>query len=107
MSDIGLIAVTFLTSSITAVVGLGGGMILLALMPDFLPPQAVIPVHGLVQITSNVSRALLRLRHVEWRLVRDYAAGAVVGVLLGSRLVPLFAWENLPLVLGAFILLFT
>ena len=107
MTEVILTGAAFLTSAVAAIAGLGGGVILIALMPDFLPPQAVIPVHGIVQITSNVSRTLLGLRHIEWRLVRDYAAGAVVGALLGSRLVPLFAWDHLPLVLGAFILLFT
>lgn len=90
-----------------AIGGIAGGVMLIAVMPAFLPPAAIIPLHGLVQITSNVSRAVLGARHVQWRIVRDYGAGAVVGALLGSRLVPLFAWDNLPVLLGLFILVFT
>ena len=90
-----------------AIGGIAGGVMLIAIMPSFLPPAAVIPIHGVVQITSNVSRAFFGFRHIEWRIVRDYSAGCIVGALLGSRLVPMLAWDNLPLVLGVFILLFT
>lgn len=90
-----------------AIGGIAGGVMLIAIMPSFLPPAAVIPLHGVVQITSNLSRALFGFRHIEWRIVRDYSAGCVIGALIGSRLVPLFSWDNLPLILGIFILLFT
>ena len=102
-----LIAAAFLTSMTSAIGGIAGGVMLIAIMPSFLPAAAVIPLHGVVQITSNVSRALFGIRHVEWRIVRDYSVGCAIGALLGSRLMPLFSWDNLPLILGVFILLFT
>lgn len=90
-----------------AIGGIAGGVMLIAIMPMYLPAAAVIPLHGLIQITSNVSRAVLGRQHIEWRIVRDYSIGAVLGALLGSRLVPLFAWDNLTVILGFSILLFT
>lgn len=42
-----LLACSVLTSMITAALGAGGGVILLALMAMWLPPAAVIPVQGL------------------------------------------------------------
>ncbi|MDA0991810.1 MAG: sulfite exporter TauE/SafE family protein [Verrucomicrobia bacterium] len=107
MSELILIPAAFITSMTAAIGGIAGGVMLIAIMASFLPAAAVIPIHGLVQITSNVSRALLGMRHIQWRIVRDYSIGCVIGALLGSRLVPLFSWDNLPLLLGAFILLFT
>ncbi|MDA0334726.1 MAG: sulfite exporter TauE/SafE family protein [bacterium] len=107
MTELILIPAAFFTSLTAAIGGIAGGVMLIAIMASFLPPAAVIPIHGLVQITSNISRALLGVRHIEWRIVRDYSIGAILGALLGSRLVPLFAWDNLPLVLGLCILLFT
>ena len=106
-SELILVTAAFLTSMVSAIGGIAGGVMLIAVMPSFLPPAAVIPIHGLIQITSNVSRALLGVRHIQWRIVRDYGAGCVIGAVLGSRLVPLFSWDNLPLLLGVFILLFT
>jgi uncharacterized protein len=107
LTELILIPAAFLTSMTAAIGGIAGGVMLIAIMASLLPPVAVIPLHGLIQITSNISRALLGLQHIEWRIVRDYGIGAILGALLGSRLMPLFAWDNLPLILGIFILLFT
>ncbi len=49
--------ISFGTSLITGVIGVGGGLLLIAILPLFLPTNALIPVHGFTQIASNVSRA--------------------------------------------------
>jgi hypothetical protein len=38
--------------------GIGGGAALLAVMASLVPPAALIPVHGVVQVGSNLGRAL-------------------------------------------------
>ena len=97
-----LIGAACVTSMIAAVGGVGGGVVLIAIMPGFLPASAIIPVHGSVQIASNLSRALLGIRHTDWRVVGQYAGGAVIGALLGSRFLANFEWEIMPLLLGVF-----
>ena len=42
-----LLACSTLTSLITAALGAGGGVMLLALMAMWIPPAAIIPVQGL------------------------------------------------------------
>jgi uncharacterized membrane protein YfcA len=106
-SEIFLIVVAFFTSMTAAIGGIGGGVILIAAMPGFIPAAAIIPVHGVVQISSNISRVLLGFRHIEWRLVWQFMAGAVVGVLLGSQFVVDIRWDIMPLFLGIFILVTT
>lgn len=106
-AELTLIPFAFLTSLTAAIGGIAGGVILISVMPGFLPPAAIVPVHGVVQIASNVSRAAFGIRHVEWRIFWSYAAGAVGGALLGAQIVPYIAWENMPLALGIFILVFT
>ena len=107
MDSLFLIGFSFLTSAFTAVIGLGGGIMLIAVMPGLLPAAAVIPVHGAVQLASNSSRVLFGLRHVQWRLFWPFLLGAVVGALLGARLVVRLTPDHLPLFLGLFILLVT
>ena len=107
MADYFLVVAAFFTSMVAAVGGIGGGVILIALMPGLLPPAAIIPVHGLVQISSNVSRAVLGFRDIAWPLALPYFAGAVVGAVIGSRFISDFHWEWMPLFLGAFILVTT
>lgn len=107
MADLPLIFFAFLTSLTAGIGGIAGGVILISVMPGFLPAAAIVPVHGVVQIASNVSRAAFGFRHVEWRIFWAYAAGAIIGALLGAQIVPYIAWENMPLILGIFILVFT
>ncbi len=107
MSFLFLIVASFFSSALTAVLGVGGGVLLLSLMPGLLPIAAVVPVHGVVQLASNVTRAAFGVRHIQWRLVAAYAAGAVLGAAAGSRVVVTVPLAILPVVLGLFILLVT
>ena len=72
------------TSFVTASLGVGGGVLLLAIMAQILPPQVIIPVHGIVQLGSNVGRAVLSWRHIDWRVIGAFLPGALVGALVGS-----------------------
>ena len=90
---------------LTATTGAGGGLLLLSCMPGFLPPAALIPVHGLVQLASNLSRAVFALKKVDWRVLLQYLLGACAGAALGSRFVVIFPVDYLPLLLGTAILL--
>ena len=57
---------------------------LLGVMAQLIPPQSIIPLHGMVQLGSNAHRAALLFRHIDRRLVLTFLPGAVVGALLGS-----------------------
>lgn len=46
LTSLMLIAVSALTSAVTASLGIGGGVLLLAVMAVALPPAAIIPVQG-------------------------------------------------------------
>jgi len=56
------------------------------LLALFLPPAVIIPVHGLIQLGSNGGRAALTWRHIDWRLMRAFAPGVVLGVVAGALL---------------------
>lgn len=80
-----LVLTSALTSFITAAMGIGGGVMLLAVMASILPPLALIPVHGLVQFGSNANRALMTCRHIHWPMVLRFSAGAVLGAVIASQ----------------------
>ncbi|MGI9371961.1 MAG: sulfite exporter TauE/SafE family protein [Hyphomicrobiales bacterium] len=82
--SIALIALSAATSFLSAAAGIGGGIILIAVMAPLMPAHAVIPVHGVVQIGSNAGRAAIMLRHVDLRLVIPFTLGSVVGAALGG-----------------------
>jgi len=81
---LGLAAASLGTSLIAAAFGLGGGAILLGLLAAALPPAALIPVHGLVQLASNTGRAALMIREIEPAPLGAFALGAVAGAALGG-----------------------
>lgn len=72
------------TSLLTASLGAGGGVMLLGVMAQVLPPQVIIPLHGVVQLGSNAGRATMSWRHIDWRLIGLFLPGAIVGALIGQ-----------------------
>lgn len=67
-----LLLVAIATSAISAIVGMAGGITLLAIMLLFLDPLEAIPLHAVVQFVSNGSRSLVHRRHIQWALIWPY-----------------------------------
>jgi uncharacterized membrane protein YfcA len=71
---------------------MAGGITLLAVMLLFLEPLVAIPLHGVVQLLSNGSRALIQRRHLRWDVAGWYAVlllpSGFVGLALARALPP-------------------
>lgn len=92
----GLMLASVITSMITASLGAGGGLLLLVLMALWIPPAAIIPVHGMIQMGSNAGRAALTWRHTDWRAIAAFAPGVIVGAGIGAWLLidlPEHLWQ--------------
>jgi len=79
-----LIALSAATSFVTAAAGIGGGIILIAVMAVMMPAQALIPIHGVVQIGSNAGRAAIMIRGVEWKVIAMFCIGSLIGAAIGG-----------------------
>ena len=99
-----LIAMSFIGSFITVAFGIGGGAVMLAVFATLLPAAAIIPVHGLVQLGSNVGRAAITLNHLEREVVAVFAVGALIGVALGGIFVVQLDPAYIQIGVGLFIL---
>lgn len=99
-----LCGISFLGSFITAALGLGGGMLMITTMALFLPPAALIPLHGVVQLGSNLGRTALLVRHVLYPIVPAFLAGTVLGAALGGQLVVSLPTPLLQAILAGFVL---
>ena len=82
----GLVLLSFLTSALTASVGLGGGLVLLVVLASFLPPLVVLPVHGVVQFGSNFGRASLLRQYIDWSITGYFLVGSILGVILAGQI---------------------
>ncbi|MCR9175717.1 MAG: sulfite exporter TauE/SafE family protein [Alphaproteobacteria bacterium] len=102
-----LISISFLTSLLTATMGIGGGLMLVAVMASVMPPLALIPVHGVVQLGSNAGRAYLFRQHVRRAILGWFAVGAIVGVSIGGMLAVQMPRELLLILIASFILFST
>lgn len=100
-----LVALSFLSSALTACVGAGGGLLLLGVLASVLPTGTVIPVHALVQLGSSSGRTLLARRSIVMRVAAWLLAGAGLGTVAGSRLLFRLPGAWLDLAIGLFILL--
>jgi uncharacterized membrane protein YfcA len=79
-----LIIAALLTSTLSGILGMGGGVTLLGVMAIVLPPAQVVPLHGVVQLFSNSTRTAVFIRHVAWRLVIPYVPALVLGTWLAT-----------------------
>ncbi|MBN9674005.1 sulfite exporter TauE/SafE family protein [Roseibium aggregatum] len=99
-----LVVASFFTSALTAAVGLGGGVALIAAMATLMPPAALVPVHGVVQLGSNAGRALVQLKHVDWLIALWFAAGALFGAAIGGAIAVELPGAVLKAGIGVFVL---
>ena len=105
MNELFLGILSFLTSTVAGVVGIGGGMMLIAILPSFLPLNALIPVHGLTQMSSNLSRAVFGYKDVQFEVIPKFLLGSAIGIGIFAGILNFISLEYVPLFIGAYILL--
>lgn len=99
-----LMAASFLGSFITVALGIGGGALLLAVMASLMPPMALIPVHGVIQLGSNALRAGLLIRHAYWPPFAVFALGTGIGAAVGGSVVVNLPPPVVMIGVGAFVI---
>jgi uncharacterized membrane protein YfcA len=97
-------ATAVLTSVVSGVMGMAGGMLLLAVMLLKLEPAVAIPVHGIVQLVSNGSRAYFLRSQVRWAAVWRFAWPLLPGGALGIWLLVYVPASGSRIAIGAFVL---
>ena len=96
-----------LTATLSAIIGMAGGITLLSVMLLFFEPLVAIPLHGVIQLVSNSSRSIVQRKHIEWGIFWRFSAlllpMGVLGLALAQSLPPTVARA----LIGAFVLLAT
>ena len=65
------------TSFISGILGMAGGLILMGVLLALMPVPAAMMLHGITQLASNGWRAFLWRSHVDWRVFRGYLYGSI------------------------------
>jgi len=102
-----LVALSFVTSLITATFSLGGGTLMVAVLALVFPPAIVVPLHGAIQLGSNGGRAMVQRAHIQWGFVKWIAAGAVIGTIVGGQFATLLPERLFTAVIAIFVLVTT
>lgn len=74
-----LVLAAFITTKISAITGMAGGVLLFSFMSLFMSLETLIPIHGLVQLGSNSSRLYFLREHALGKIVSSFAIGALFG----------------------------
>nr|CAD6431605.1 sulfite exporter TauE/SafE family protein [Rhizobium sp. Q54] len=104
---IGMALTVFLTSLLSGVFGMAGGLILLWVLLFMMPVGAAIAVHGVIQMVANGSRAWFSRHYIDYRILGilcfglavsavvllavDYAPNIIV-VSIAIGLMPILVW---------------
>ncbi len=97
MTLIILTLIAVLTSIISGVVGMAGGIVLLSLMTFFVPWNVLIPVHGIVQLISNSSRVILLRKKIYFKIFIPFIIGLPFGVAIATFIVGQLENADIPL----------
>ncbi len=106
-SFIALCAASLVTAAVSAVLGMAGGIMLLAVMLLVLEPAVAIPIHALVQLTSNSSRTVIHAKSVRRDLLLPYVVLLLPAGALTLPLVQHAPADALRLGIGVFVLVAT
>lgn len=107
LAALALIALSLVTSLITATFSLGGGTLMVAVLALVFPPLVVVPLHGAIQLGSNAGRAGVQRAHIQWRFVLWISLGGLVGTIVGGQFASKLPTTALQVAIASFVLLTT
>lgn len=79
-----LILVGLVAGTLSGSVGFGGGMILLPVITYFYGVEIAVPVSTIAQLMSNLSRAIMGWKQIQWRQVLWFLVPALPFTALGA-----------------------
>lgn len=92
--DISLLAfITLLTSAFAAIMGQGGGVMLMGVLAGSVPAASLIAVHGVIQASSNGSRAFIARESIHWAIILPIGLGIILGGVFIMPLIPILNWQ--------------
>ena len=83
-----LIIAAFITSIISAIIGMGGGVTLLGIMAIVIPEgYLVIAFHGVIQLVSNITRTTVYREHVYQPIFKKFFIGIIPGLFFAVLII--------------------
>ena len=83
---VALAVVAVVTSFVSGIFGMAGGMLLIGFLLMMLPVPVAMVFHGVIQIAANGWRAWLWRRHINWRVVAEFGLGSAFSLVVFSSI---------------------
>ena len=88
MESLTLILAAFLTSMLSAIIGMGGGVTLLGIMAIVIPDgYLVVAYHGIIQLVSNLTRTIVYRDGIDRPILSRFAKGIIPGLFVAAGLI--------------------
>lgn len=75
-----IVLCALLTSILSGIVGMAGGLVLMGIFVWILPAAPALALHGVIQFFANGWRVLLHRAHVTWRVLFHFGIGAALAM---------------------------
>ena len=95
----------FVASTVAAIAGTGGGIILLPVLVGVFGIREAVPIYAIAQLVGNLSRVGLNRPLIDYKVVAWFTLGAMPFAILGSWLFTRLPDAGLLKFLGAFLII--
>ena len=100
-------ALSFVTSLLTSIFSVGGGIIMLVALAQSFSPGTLIPLHGAIQLSNNLSRTFVYRKFFKWHLIQNILVATTIGSVGGILLFGAIPEKVLIWLIAGTILFFT
>ena len=100
-------ALSFATSLLTSIFSVGGGIIMLVALAQSFSPGTLIPLHGAIQLSNNLSRIFVYRKFFRWHLIQNILVATTIGSVGGILLFGTIPEQILMWLIAGTILFFT
>ena len=98
---------SFLTSLLTSIFSVGGGIIMLVALAQSFSPGTLIPLHGSIQLANNLSRTFVYKEFFQWSLIKNILIATIFGAVAGIFLFGSLSEQILLWLIAGTIIFFT
>ena len=100
-------ALSFATSLLTSIFSVGGAIIMLVALAQSFSPGTLIPLHGAIQLSNNLSRTFVYRKFFRWHLIQNILVATTIGSVGGILLFGTIPEQILIWLIAGTILFFT
>lgn len=106
LTYVGLAVSALLTSTLSGIVGIGGGMLFLPILAEVVGIKKAVIYLSFLLLASNLSRAYFSREQIDWKVIKHFLIGAIPGTIAGALLYTFLEPNVIAKILGGYLILY-